>query len=481
MNRRFTFAVILLTAAVGKAAAQDVKLYPNNLIISPQAVEALKKKTDSAEKVWRTQKPGEYWSYWQAEGAYFSDFTSQDADTVFAQYLSALQRGVSESNFRAMYQKGPEWEGRNEVFLIQDSSLYNRIVQEGRSLPEKVELVGKNRLWSEIMTLDSGDLLLNYEKRARQEGFNSFKALYLHGAFVQKKLPERYARLVDYARHIMPENSALFLTSNVGVMSLSDSSRVPINFFGEEWYRLSDTFHAVSNFFRLLGDEFVSPDSQAIVALFHNNRRYKQLLSIAADTLIRNNRSNEALEKFALKYLSIQTAIDLMRRRLPSRPNCTESNDHLHALAILQLAAENGNWEVYMRAQGFLLQYGILFNTALQEMSTVAEWENSGIRVDELVLGLALDLPKKQSIEELYPLAYAASKSRYQRNFQKQAILMLKDTELDLHNRMRVLELCLQYISTSGEFEMKKLIYKDSKKWPVLMQERLKRSEEGEN
>ena len=339
--------------------------------------------------------------------------------------------------------------------------------------------------------IDTGNWLVHSEGRVYSL-FQDYDALemeasYLSSSFIQKKIPKKYAKMIQYADFLVGEKlDTVFPSVKNNISDNTPKSNIK-----------KDTLKkAVSLFFSFVSDypnrptidscnriKFDDYDStkefrrskkwnkcfydywerlqvwdslriEHIIKVLSKTDKFKNLLENAIDQTIVTEISDEGMEFYIAEFKSKELALQLSLNRKDDRGFDNFSTQYCdHAKQILQLAAETANWNIFIDKHLYVLndnfepecshvQKGELKRTYTKEL------EEIGINTLDLLLGscLRVDNPSKNHHWlNSRTVSRALSEMKDKDKVEDTLLSMIEDQDLDDFNRMIVCLLFKNY------------------------------------
>jgi len=338
---------------------------------------------------------------------------------------------IDEGKIRSYYLHGSPGEGYSEIY--RDTTLRKRL--------------SKSR-W-----------VYEYSKKDKYSDYYSIIARYFPTDFIQTRIPDEYARLIQYVDCMIDTTANIFLTDNY--LRLYDEK-------GKKKQVVS--IKRIQNYFTKYHPELSNSSSdlsseQYDYAVKHlkDNTEFRQLLASTIDEYYKNKSYNTQLGSLAEKLGLYDKAL-LMKRSYRIVGNCSQdSRPREHAREIAILAAQSNSWDIFLRAHLDIM------NDRFERMSDgsyaysqrktyLKELEELNLNIVDLMLGLTLhakDLSFNHYYGTVWRIGWALTESNEKERFEKMAFQMIKDHRLDKFNRGLVFLLYTSYLYRLGD---KKLI-----------------------
>jgi hypothetical protein len=187
---------------------------------------------------------------------------------------------------------------------------------------------------------------------------------------------------------------------------------------------------------------------------------FLQLLNEASKKGIEYGFSDEDLDNWTEKYVSKRTALQLRRNHIVSGSCSRDTGPQNHAKAMARLAAETGNWSIFLRCQLDILndKFDRVSDAGYAESrrkTYIRELEVLPINVNDLLLGVNLQIANPSGYHysgSVGRTGRALAESAHLDEMEKMMTAAMADSQLDDYNRMRVFYLyrsCLYYVTDS--------------------------------
>lgn len=434
-------AIFLVLVIATTCAGQEFKIHSNGLIYDELTMNRLAHIADSLNLKYKTCGPASYRALPQGRG--------MQVEIKNKRQLKAIQSGISPEAYASKFPRSVTYKDHliyAEHYTYDDVPLFyvRGIASTGdigsvelKTLPDKIP----------------GWVIAHDDKSA-----------YYVRSLEIPELPERYARLVQYADCLIDTTSSLFFptarpdryrepgdTSRIGqfiVWTDSYPSRPvppepPVKFTSAQYDSL---YHVMQDW-----------DSARVIYVHQQlktSEEAKALFMRACNEAFATGTSDEQLERYAAPYLSPAQMLRLKRSRIVRGFCSMDDGPRLHAVEICMLAAATTQWDVFVRSHLDIMNDNFSRNTdgsyAWGARKTyLKELEVLDINVTDLLLGTVL------SVSNAGENHYQGSRSRVGRALtdtadktaiEKRLEGMIADTALDLYNRMEIYWLYRSYI-----------------------------------
>ncbi len=299
-----------------------------------------------------------------------------------------------------------------------------------------------------------------YDYTPIQEGLyqsNRIECYFLSSEFKINPIPEKYARLIQYVDCMIDTNSLISL--------VKDKEREPSS-QGYDYIKslnnyINKAMHAKKNGrddweFEYLSDKKVD---WAINNL-KSDKEFNRMVRETANDCMENNCGSEQIEDLVAGFISKETALQMKRSRRVVGNCSMDQSPRIHALSIAKLAAETHSWDIFLRSHLDIMNDRFERRSdgswAWQgRMTYLKELEELDLNVVDLMLGLTLHASNAATnhyFGTIWRLGRALVESKDKALFEKNALTMMQDPDLDPFNRGLVY---LLYVSYSHYFEGK--------------------------
>ena len=299
------------------------------------------------------------------------------------------------------------------------------------------------------------------------------EAFYFTTEFSEKPLPEKYARLVQYADCMVDTTVEIFKMSASYGSSLSsrnEKSKV------HEFTVYADLKTEKPEFggkyskaryekFEKKLSEWNSSKINILHRLWNYDNAFRSLFQEALKEAKEDGYSNDNFENYVSVLDSKKMVLELKRSRRVMGTCSMDNGPRIHAVNIAILSAETINWEVFLRSHLDIM------NDRFDRVSDgsyawdarktyIKELEVLDINVPDLLLGISLRIEnpgKHHYYGSIGRLGRAISESEQLHRIQKIILDMIRDEELDNYNRIMMYYLflnCNYYIDNKAQQEI---------------------------
>lgn len=288
--------------------------------------------------------------------------------------------------------------------------------------------------------LPSREWVQRFDPKDKYTKENSVDAWYLPQPLARQRIPDEYARYLQYADCMIDTNTTIFLTQkrNRPRQESDDAAyKALVAYLNQKTNaRKKGKDDWEYNYLSERKIEFAETH-------LRNDERFMQLLEDAVESCIEYDDSRGDLEALTAAVLSKAKALELKRHRIVAGMCSQDQSPRLHARNIAILAAETNSWDIFLRAHLDIM------NDRFERRSDgsyayggrktyLKELEVLDIDVIDLMFGLTLraaDLPEHHYYGTVWRLGWAMSESKDKGLFEDKILHMLKDRRLDEFNR----------------------------------------------
>src|SRR5437868_5540789 len=169
-----------------------------------------------------------------------------------------------------------------------------------------------------------------------------------------------------------------------------------------------------------------------------------QKANTIASNFIKAGKSNYCVEELTKAFVSKQLALEMMRFEPPVGNSSMDPSPRYSGLAISTLAAEVGNWDLFIHCHMDLLNDNFARNSDLSDMwhqrkLYMRELEAIGLNPTEAMIGMCLsgsDFAKGHYQGTAWRIGKAFCSSKHQQEFEEKILTLVKDEQLDDFNKI---------------------------------------------
>lgn len=434
-------AIVLVLLIATNCTAQEFKIHPNGLIYDESTMDKLAHVVDSLNLKYKTCGPAFYVSRPQGRG--------MQVEIKNKRQLQAIKSGISPVDYARRFSRSVTYKDHliyAEPYNYKDERFIalRGIAPTGDISSVHIKtLPDKTPGW---VVDESGE-----------------SAYYIHVLEISE-LPERYARLVQYADCLIDTTSALFFstarpdryrepddTSKIGqFIAWTDS-------YPNRPVHPEPPVQLTSDQYDSLYDAMQDWDSARVVYVHQQlktSQQVKALFMRACNEAFATGTSDRNLERYAAPYLTPAQMLNLKRGRIVRGFCSMDDGPRLHAVEICMLAAITTQWEVFVRSHLDIMNDNFSRNSDgsyawAARKTYLKELEVLDINVIDLLLGTVL------TVSNAGENHYEGNRSRVGRALtdvadkdalEKRLEGMIVDPALDMYNRMEIYWLYRSYV-----------------------------------
>lgn len=278
-------------------------------------------------------------------------------------------------------------------------------------------------------------------------------AIFLTG-LQKRKIPETYARYVQYVDCMIDTTAQVFLTDGKGMVyqRVQENSKAEdfVNWAGKfpnkpkypDWEE--DDFDDLYYTYQVEYELWDRDRLNALDAKMEKSHYWKSLLIDAKEEAVTHGNSDSRLEYYVARYLSKDDAL-LMKRKRRVVGNCSmDMSPRYHAMEISTLAAETAKWDIFLRAHLDVM------NDRFDRMSDgsyawegrrtyLRELEELEINAIDLLLGISLrvdNVSDNHYTGSIARVGRALSDAQDSEHLELQLLELVGDARLDPYNRI---------------------------------------------
>jgi len=433
-------AILSLLFSACAFAQSEFKEYENGLIYSPYAMEQLGKIVDNKNEAFRKcdlTKP--FYSFPQTTGTYF---------VLKKPNLKNLKQDISASMpYKDFVEKYGQPKFGNSQLVVKSN--YTNYKKE-----KVINISFEPDLYRFRLTPKQWDRYKNKKYIIDDEDKKNVTVVFLNDSFKSKKIPFKYARMLQYSECMVDTTTQIFLPK-------AERTRFSI---GKEDSKRKKFYTYVHTAFGSIPPiyEAKSGDINDYKAFREIQGRWDDSLQNFKDTYLakdslflsyledaykeskKNKSYNNQLEADISNYLSKAKALELKRSRIVVGSCSMDSSPRYQALDIAALAAESLNWNVFLRAHLNIMNDRVsrVSDNSIAWASRktyIKELEFLNIDVRELMYGISLRVKnpsKNHYYGSIQRLGKAIAESKEVRIFKEEIIKIISDSTLDDYNRL---------------------------------------------
>lgn len=452
----------------------EFNIYPNGLMYSEQTMRQLGHIVDSLNVKFRTceltkthlarqQGKGHY--IYMSKGNVKKAREAIENNISFEDFVHRFIRAKVEMNVLVTKRVYHDYRGET---IVEFGSILTGVFSEDKLVINEQEYKeGATRPWRWVFNYEEGgEYTTDY-----------LEAFYFTTELASKKIPEHYARMVQYAECMVDTSTQIFQDKSSQLRTWIDreeASKSGVSVKIQSFLKYAQRPPRIEKW-----PEDPQQVEKHIAQILHKDSlwafkvrdslslepEFKRLLKEATEEALRQGGSNDEFEYFVWYYYSQKAALQLKRNRVVFG-NCSMDNSpRIHALNIALLSAQTVNWEIFLRAHLDIM------NDNFQRASDgsyawgrretyIKELEELDINVADLLLGIALRIANPSENHyygSISRLGRALSESKNASNIETKILHMIKDSGLDDYNRILMYWLFRNYAHyTENEIEKEK-------------------------
>jgi len=305
------------------------------------------------------------------------------------------------------------------------------------------------------LNFDKSQWIYDYTPKDNYTKEYSINCYFLPGEFKSDPIPEKYARLIQYVDCMIDTNTLISLVTD---KETEPSSR-RYDYIKSINDYINKAMKAKKNGKNDWEFEYIS-DKKVDWAITNlkSDKEFSRMIRETADDCLENNCGSEPIEALVASFVSKETALKMKRSRRVVGGCSMDQSPRIHALSIAKLAAETHSWDIFLRSHLDIMNDRFERRSDGSwawkgRMTYLKELEELDLDVVDLMLGLTLrasNAATNHYFGTIWRLGRALADSMDKALFEKNALTMMQDAELDAFNRGLVY---LLYVSYSHYFE----------------------------
>jgi hypothetical protein len=464
MSKHTYIYILLFFAAFANAQepfSGEFQTYDNGLIYPRTTMNKLGKMVDSLQLKYKGCEVGRaYRARYQAVGQYLS----------LTENVEKAQKDIAQSlDFEDFIKKYPMALVERNLLLITE---FNNQTETENDSTSKIRSIPIQGLYDRQIPLRNHEIIPYFTLPLQQKWIVETKqtesgavlqAFYVTQPFASKPMAQKYGQISQFIECMVDTTTQVLLNTATQEIQSDEIDMTKIGLFIQmtndfpnkpdlETYRKADN----SFEYERLQTDLVRWDSLRLLwidATLSKTEKFKTALREAVGEALLQNIPNAVLEYYCGKYLSAATELTLKRNRLVVGVGAMDASSRYHAREIAVLAAQNTNWEVFLRAHLDIMndRFDRAADNTYAKSSRdtyIKELEDLGIDVPNLMLGICLRIENPSQNHyygEVGRIGRALGESKYQPEVKKQLLDMIADADLDDYNRLLMYHLFLTY------------------------------------
>ncbi len=435
MRRIFTLLIIYkLTNFCSAQNLSDIHLHSNGLIYSDQVIKNIREMVNNFNEEFKvTPLHKSYQSKTQAIGHYFAI-----KGTKAYQVVKDLEQNLS---FNKLLLKYPEMQIERNLFVLK----YSYHIESDKVVDEYGSCSMHPRATLQHLTINENKQTYEDSPYVYQ---TSMGDPFIHGFYLlneptQYQLPEKYARMVQYANSIIDTNSLVMK---------------------EEAWMAKEQMKVIDS--TQVGKFLSYVNHSALVSKRDHGEVFHASLNSAIHEALNENISNEEFERYVSIYDAKELALELKRRRVVMGTNAEDLRPLIHALQLAILAGETANMEIFFRAHfnvmnGYFPGGNPLSQILWGRRTLVKELEEMHLEVESLILGTLFQVEPTAPhhyFSMIDQMALALAEYSKAESVEKIMTDIMREEHIDDYNKWMMYQLYGQYLKHTKELERKRAI-----------------------
>lgn len=453
MNRALTILILTLSVITvcGQTNARgEFATNTNGLMYSDLDMKALRFVVDSLNLRFKTCDLSRV--YYSRKQTYYNYVRFEDSVNSLKDIIADIEKNVAFDELVSKYKNYVRSTDKGDLII------QNYDDEEGFYYTKGTPGNGYESLY--MSEEDKGkDLTKNrwyykYDKPDEYSEEYEVACYYFPEPWKQIVIPTEYAKLIQYVDCMIDTTAQIFLSSNYSMGWDSPDKKK------KDFKNLSNLADYLN---KKMGDKNknnadLSSLSEKQVAYVKenltNDQSFRDILSATIDDYVKHKTVNHQLESLALDMGLYDKAL-LMKRCYRVMGYCSQDDSpRRHARDIAILAAQAHSWDIFLRAHLDIM------NDRFERMSDgsyawerrktyLKELEELNLNIVDLMLGLTLraeNAAPNHYYGTIWRLGMALTESKEKDQFEKKAIAMMKDDNLDGFNRGLIFLLYNSYV-----------------------------------
>ncbi len=283
----------------------------------------------------------------------------------------------------------------------------------------------------------------------------SISAFFFQTDFESTKIPEKYARMIQYSDCMVDTSTTIFIgKKNRRSEALQKNSKVEkfMNYIADKTDQPIYNEDNKDKYYRDL-NIWNSKKFEKIDNSLAKDEKFQNLLKEATEAALSDGGSSDEFEEYVGKYFSKASELKLKRSREVIGFCSQDQSPRIHAKKIALLAAETVNWETFLRAHLNIMNDNFArasdgsYAWAARQ-TYIRELEELEINVPDLLFGICLQT-ENPSQGHYYGstarVGRALSETQNPQEIETKLLNIIRDKELDDYNRIIAFYLFLNY------------------------------------
>lgn len=360
--------------------------------------------------------------------------------------LADMQAGISFDQFMAKY---PTATVDKELLVIKYEDV------DYTSKKPVFTISNVNGKWSYSVSIPKGVVSENMQGKW-VETFSDYEGgivegFYLVGDFIQKPIPEKYAKWIQYVDCLVDTTSGIYTDNAVRTGRTFEYRDYPkantlLDYVAVATRRPRISKSIKQNEFAAYMAEIQAWDSlriQRVDSLRKVSGKFNELLLEAVEEAKQIGSDNDRLEEYIERYYSPEFALQLKRNRIVVGRCSMDESPRYHAMNIARLSAETVKWEIFLRAHLDIM------NDRFERVSDgsaawagrktyIKELEVLDINVPDLMMGIVLrpeNVSNNHYLGSIGRIGRSLTESANAQEMEIRIMEMITDGALDDYNR----------------------------------------------
>lgn len=315
-----------------------------------------------------------------------------------------------------------------------------------------------------------GKWLYNYYNGG---SYTSLSIFYIIDGFHKYKIPEKYARMIQYADCMVDTNTQIYAETAQRYGGYYEKDKKKNNDYGKFMSYINRKTNKPKYDSDMDEEDYTSYYKQytlwdsirisLVDSIRLNDKKFNNLFMAALAEVLDFGGSEDQFEEYVARYYSAKTALELKRNRIVVGSCSQDESPRVHALNIAKLSAESISWEVFLRAHLDIMNDR--FDRASDgsyawaaRKTYIKELEILDINVNDLLFGISLRIEnpsKNHYFGSIGRLGRALSESAHSSEIEAQMLEMMVDNSLDNYNKVLIYYLYLNYVHNLDDKKLK--------------------------
>lgn len=495
LRNYYIILMLALVLASSQAIAQDgvLDLHNNGLLYSDAVIAQLRLTVDSLHERFRNLETGAH-AYYGLPQASAHVVRLQGADLAAA--LADMEAGLAFEDFLKRY---PQTEVEEGQLVLQQrqhggGAIFRQVLALDYGLqisaPVYRPAQAAARTWRGVKSTWKTEISWTSDRESQKD--ERVEAFFFLEDFRTQVLNEPYARMVAYVDALVDTSTHIYLSASRpsgytrprvsakadAVLRYADRVLDPPRMLSyKAWRKLSKKEQAAHS--ERLRHWSATKHEQAAQILTADTVFMALLEDAIAHALLYGG-TNEDFEFYVEHAYNKATALLLRRRRWVVGSCSADYGPQLHTTQIARLAAETGQWPVFIRAHLNILNDRFDRNSdgsyaEAGRKTYLKELEALGIKVPDLLIGANLRIRHPSTnhyFGDLARTARALAEAQAPQHTDARLQAMIEDEALDDYNRVlayRLLWVYCHYLDGAGKAQVEERLHTAAKSLPAYL------------